>query len=134
MKLTRTVRLNPYLIFLVPLADLTFVLVLLFLSSTTFLLRSGISVRLPHSRFVLGPEQNPLILTVTASPYPTIYCRDGKFTLAELPKGLAGEQRENAEVVIRADRDTPHGLVVQVMDLCLERGFNVVLATTPKEE
>ena len=134
MKLTRSVRLNPYLIFLVPLADVVFLLVLLFEASTTFLLHSGVSVRLPHSNFILGPAKNPIILTVTAAPYPTVYYRDQPVSLSDLPNRLAGETGRNREVVIRADRDTAHGLVVQVMNICLERGCDVMLATSPREE
>ena len=134
MKLARSVRLNPYLVFLVPLVDVIFLLVLLFLVSTTFLLHSGVSVRLPYSNFILGPAKNPLILTVTAAPFPTIFYRDQPVTLAELAKQLPPEGGQDVEVVIRADRDTPHGLVIQVMNVCLERGFNVMLATSPKKE
>jgi biopolymer transport protein ExbD len=134
MKLARSVRLNPYLLFLVPLVDVVFLLALLFLVSTTFLLHSGVSVRLPYSNFTLGPEKNPLILTVTAGPFPTIFYRDEPVTLAELAKRLPQESGQDVEVVIRADRDTPQGLVVQVMNVCLERGFNVMLATSSKKE
>jgi len=134
MKLARSVRLNPYLVFLVPLVDVIFLLVLLFLVSTTFLLHSGVSVRLPYSNFILGPQKNPLVLTVTAPPFPTIFYRDQPVTLAELAKQLPQENGQDVEVVIRADRDTPQGWVVQVMNVCLERGFNVTLATSPKKE
>jgi biopolymer transport protein ExbD len=134
MKLTRSVRLNPYLVFLVPLVDIIFLLVLLFMVSTTFLLHSGVSVRLPHSNFILGPEKNPVILTVTAAPYPTIFYRDQPVALGDLPKRLEREVGQNVEVIIRADRDTPQGLAVQVMNVCLERGCNVMLATSPKKE
>jgi biopolymer transport protein ExbD len=134
MKLARSVRLNPYLVFLVPLVDVIFLLVLLFVVSTTFLLHSGVSVRLPYSIFTFGPEKNPLILTVTAAPFPTIFYRDQPVTLAELTKQLPQESGQDVEVIIRADRDAPQGLVVQVMNVCLERGFNVVLATSSKKE
>jgi biopolymer transport protein ExbD len=35
-------------------------------------------------------------------------------------------------VIIRADRQAPQGSVVQVMNLCLDRGYSVILATSPK--
>ena len=47
MKLVRSVHLNPFLIFLIPLVDVCFLLLLLFLVSSTFLLHPGISVNLP---------------------------------------------------------------------------------------
>jgi len=36
-------------------------------------------------------------------------------------------------MIIQADRLTPQGWVVEVMNLCLENGYSVVLATAPKE-
>ena len=76
MKLTRSVHLNPFLIFLIPLVDICFLLLLLFLVSSTFLLHPGISVNLPFSRFTLGPQRDPIIVSITAGPYPLIYYRD----------------------------------------------------------
>jgi len=58
MKLTRSVHLNPFLIFIIPLVDLFFLLFLLFLVSSTFLLHPGVSVNLPFSKFTLGPQKN----------------------------------------------------------------------------
>ena len=56
MKLVRSVHLNPFLIFLIPLVDVCFLLLLLFLVSSTFLLHPGISVNLPFSKFTLAPR------------------------------------------------------------------------------
>ena len=59
MKLVRSVHLNPLLIFLIPLVDLCFLLLLLFLVSSTFLLHPGISVNLPFSSGVLAESKSP---------------------------------------------------------------------------
>ncbi|HEY0790020.1 MAG TPA: biopolymer transporter ExbD [Chthoniobacterales bacterium] len=134
MKLARSVRLEPHLIFLVALMDVVFLLGLLFVVSATFLLHSGVSVRLPYSSFILAPEKHALILTVTAGPYPTIFYRDQKVALKDLGEKLARDAGERATVIIRADRETPQGVVVQISNLCLERGLNVMLATSPKTE
>ena len=76
MKLTRSIHLNPFLFFIIPLVDLFLLLLLLFLVSSTFLLHPGISVNLPFSKFTLGPQKNPIIVSITAGPYPLIYYRD----------------------------------------------------------
>src|SRR5262249_57674161 len=72
MKLTRSIHLNPFLIFIIPLVDLFFLLLLLFLISSTFLLHPGISVNLPFSKFTLGPQNNPVIVSITADPLPLL--------------------------------------------------------------
>ena len=133
MKLTRSVHLNPFLVFVVPLVDLIFLLLLLFLVSSTFLLHPGISVNLPFSKFTLGPQRNPLIVSITAGPYPTIYYRDQQIQLGELARRLEQDRGAERSIVIQADRLAPQGSVVEVINLCLENGYSVVLATSPKK-
>ena len=130
MKLTRSVHLNPFLIFVIPLVDLV---LLLFLVSSTFLLHPGISVNLPFSKFTLGPQKNPLIVSITAGPYPMIYYRDQQIQLRELARRLEQDRGAERSIVIQADRLAPQGSVVEVMNLCLENGYSVVLATSPNK-
>jgi biopolymer transport protein ExbD len=130
MKLTRSIHLNPMLVFLIPMLDIAFLLLLLFLVSSTFLLHPGISVSLPFSKFTLGPQKNPLIISVTATPYATIYYKDQQIRLEDLATRLQNDRADERSVIIRADRMTPQGIVVEVMTLCLERGYSVVLATS----
>jgi len=134
MKLTRSVHLNPFLIFLIPLVDICFLLLLLFLVSSTFLLHPGISVNLPFSRFTLGPQRYPIIVSITAGPYPLIYYRDQQINLADLGQRLKEDRSKDRSIIIQADLQTPQGSVVEVMNLCLESGYSVVLATSPKEQ
>ena len=134
MKLTRSVHLNPFLIFLIPLVDICFLLLLLFLVSSTFLLHPGISVNLPFSRFTLGPQRDPIIVSITAGPYPLIYYRDQQINLEDLGRRLKEDRSKDRSIIIQADRQTPQGSVVEVMNLCLESGYSVVLATSPKEQ
>jgi biopolymer transport protein ExbD len=134
MKLTRSVQLNPFLIFIIPLVDLVFLLLLLFLVSSTFLLHPGISVNLPFSKFTLGPQKNPLLVSITAGPYPMIYYRDQQIQLSELARRLEQDRGAERSIVIQADRLAPQGSVVEVMNLCLENGYSVVLATSPNKQ
>jgi biopolymer transport protein ExbD len=134
MKLTRSVHLNPFLIFIIPLVDLFFLLLLLFLVSSTFLLHPGVSVNLPFSKFTLGPQKNPLIVSITAGPYPSIYYRDQQIQLGELARRLEQERGAERSIVIQADGLAPQGSVVEVMNLCLENGYSVVLATSPSKQ
>jgi len=134
MKLTRSVHLNPFLIFVIPLVDISFLLLLLFLVSSTFLLHPGISVNLPFSRFSLGPQRDPIIVSITAGPYPLIYYRDQQINLEDLGQRLKDDRSKDRSIIIQADQQTPQGSVVEVMNLCLESGYSVVLATSPKEQ
>jgi biopolymer transport protein ExbD len=134
MKLTRSVQLNPFLLFLIPLVDVCFLLLLLFFVSSTFLLHPGISVNLPFSKFTLGPQKDPIIVSITAGPYPLIYYRDQQIELGDLEHRLKDDHSKDRSIVIQADRQTPQGSVVEVMNLCLENGYSVVLATSQKQQ
>ena len=133
MKLERAVRLNPYLLFIVPLVEVVCLLLLLFVVSSTFLVHPGISVNLPFSKFTLGPQNNPVIVSITASPFPVIYYRDQQISLEELARRLAEDHAADRSIIIQADRLTPQGSVIEVMNLCLEKGYSVVLATSPQK-
>jgi biopolymer transport protein ExbD len=132
MKLERSVRLNPYLLFIVPLMDLVLLLLLLFVVSSTFLVNPGISINLPTSKFRLGPEKNPLIVAITANPIPSVYFQDRQVSLEELGREFDRDHSTDRSIVIRADRTAPQGMVVEVMNLCLDRGYSVALATSPQ--
>ena len=134
MKLTRSIHLNPFLIFVIPLVDLIFLLLLLVLASSTFIVHPGISVNLPFSKFTLGPQKNPLIVSITAGPYPMIYYQDQEIQPGELARRLEQDRNTERSIVIQADRLAPQGSVVEVINLCLENGYSVVLATSPNKQ
>src|ERR1700732_223519 len=116
MKLVRSVHLNPFLIILIPLVDVCFLLLLLLPVSSTFLLHPGISVNLPFSKFTLGPQKNPIIVSITPGPYPLVYYRDQQIRLEDLGRRLQGDRSPDRSIIIQADRLTPQGSVVEVMN------------------
>ena len=132
MKLKRTVQLNTALILIVPILDIVFLVLLLFLISGTLLAHPGIKVTLPFSKFALSPEKSPLVLTVTAGPLPEIFFREQRVTPEELAAQLSKENPAEKSVIIQADRMAPQGSVVDVLNICLDRGFSVSLATSPQ--
>ncbi|MBV8226048.1 MAG: biopolymer transporter ExbD [Verrucomicrobia bacterium] len=134
MKLTRSVQLNPFVLFLIPLVDICFLLLLLSFVSSTLLLHPGISVNLPFSKFTLGPQKDPIIVSITAGPYPLIYYRDQQIELGDLERRLKDDHSRGRSIIIQADQQTPQGSVVEVMNLCLENGSPVVLATSQKQQ
>ena len=128
MKLHRTVTHNPQNIILVPLVNVL-VLVLAFGTlSGTFVSQPGISITLPFTSFVLGPQRNPQIVHITAGAVPMIYFREKKVSTQELGEMLADAGPKERSLIIRADGAAPHEMVTQVMNIGLERGFSVAIA------
>jgi biopolymer transport protein ExbD len=102
------------------------------LLSSNFILQPGISVSVPLSRFTLGPQINPQIISITGGTAPAVYFRDQRIALDQLGPLLDAAKKEGRPIIIKADRLTPYTLVVEVTNLALEHGISsVALATTP---
>src|ERR1700736_3970779 len=114
MKLSRTKEYNFGWLVLFPLLDVVFLLVFFLLLSSNFILQPGISVSVPFSRFTLGPQVNPQIISITGGGAPAIYFRDQKVALDQLGPLLDAAKREGRPIIIKADRLTPYALVVEV--------------------
>jgi biopolymer transport protein ExbD len=131
MKLTRTKEYHFAWLVVVPLLDVVFLLIFFLLLSSNFILQPGIAVSLPFSRFILGPQLNQQIISITGGAVPTIYFRDQKITVEQLGPLLDAAKREGRSIIIKADRLTPYETVVTVTNAALEHGItSVALATT----
>lgn len=132
MKLSRTKEYQFSWLAAIPLLDVIFLLIFFLVLSSNFILQPGISVSVPLSRFTLGPQINPQIISITGGAAPAIYFRDQKVALDQLGPLLDEAKKEGRPIIIKADRLTPYALVVEVTNLALERGItSVALATTP---
>lgn len=128
MRLVRTFQFRVELFHLLPLVNVLFLALLLFALSVRFTLQPGLSLSLPASPFTLAPQLNPLVLSITAAPLPTLYLREERVTLEELDVLLQDRQLAGRPLVIRADRATPYETITEASHVCLRRGFAVALA------
>ena len=128
MKLTRTLQLRLDLFAILPLVNVLFLALMLFALSSRFTLQPGLNLPLPTTTFTLTPPVNPLVITITAAPAPTVYLREDKVSAEELDTILQDRQLAGRRVIIRADRDTPYSQVSEISNLALRRGFPVSLA------
>jgi len=134
MKLSRTKEYYFGWLAAIPLLDVIFLLIFFLVLSSNFILQPGISVSVPLSRFTLGPQINPQIISITGGAAPAIYFRDQKVALDQLGPLLDAAKKEGRPIIIKADRLTPYALVVEVTNLALEHGISsVALATTPSK-
>jgi biopolymer transport protein ExbD len=132
VKLERNFQINPALVGVVPLINVMFLVLLFFGLGSRFILQSGLAISLPTSTFTLTPSREPQLVSITASPVPSIYLGDQRITLEELGPRLANVQGKDRSLVIKADRSTSYEMLVRVMNIGLQQGFSIVLATTPE--
>lgn len=133
MKLVRTFQFRVELFHILPLVNVLFLALLLFALSTRFTLQPGLSLSLPVSPFTLAPQQNPLVLNITAAPLPAIYLSEERVSLEDLDIILQDRQLAGRPLVIRADGTTPYEVITAVSNICLRRGFAVALAFSPAQ-
>ncbi len=132
MKLSRTKEYHFGWLGVISIIDVVFLLILFVLLSTNFILQPGIAVSLPLSRFTLGPQVNPQIISITGGVAPAVFFREQKVQLEQLGPLLEAAKADGRPVIIKADRLTPYELVVSVTNAALEHGINSVsLATAP---
>ena len=134
MKLTRTKDYHFGWLVIFPLLDIMFLTVFFLVLSSHFLLQHGVSVSMPFSRFVLGPQLNQQIISITGGASPAIYFREQRVTLEQLGPMLDAAKRDGQSIIIKADRLTPYELVVHVTNAALEHGItSVALAGIPPQ-
>ena len=118
-----------------PLIDVIFLLVIFFAVSTTFLETAGLNLELPTSTSTA--QREPREITVLLAADGTLSYEGEETDQQRLTELLrqALEEAERKMVVLRADTSTPHGTVVEVMDLIRESGADglTVAARTASE-
>lgn len=118
-----------------PVVDTIFNLLIFFALSMNFLANPGITVDLPDARAPqVAPRDGDIRVAVT--PAGEIRLNGAPVTLQALGarlRELAGESRD-PQVLIRADRLVPHGLVVAVMDAARSAGLTRLAIMTQRVE
>src|SRR2546423_2645655 len=119
MKLSRTKEHHFGWLAAIPLLDVTFLLIFFLLLSSNFILQPGISVSVPLSRFTLGPQINPQIISITGGGAPALYFRAQKITRRPLRAVLDEGKEKYRPIMIQRARLTPDSLLLPVPPLSL---------------
>jgi len=130
VKLQRTLHPSFSLLLLLPVADVAAGLLLFLLLSGGFLLQPGVAVKVPDSPFLLAPQRDPSVVSITGAPVPAIYFDNRRMDAAEFGDRLAKVHGNTRTLIIKADRRAPVDLLVQVVNAAVTHGFSVVLATS----
>jgi biopolymer transport protein ExbD len=129
VKLVRSPGLHPALLFVAPALDVVLSLIFFIVLSTSFLLQPGVAVSVPDSPFLLAPQRDPQVVSVTAAPLTAVYFENEQVSFEVLRARLASGTGRKRTVVIKADRLAPFDLVARVMAVALELGYPTVIAT-----
>ncbi len=130
MKLARSPGPHPALLFVAPTLGVVLSLIFFIVLSTSFLLQPGVAVSVPESPFLLSPQRDPQVVSVTAAPLTAVYFENEEIPIAGLRARLSAGDGRRRTLIIKADRLAPFDLVARVMSVALELGYPTVLATS----
>ena len=122
---------------MIPLVDTIIHLIIYFAIATSFAFISGMKVSLPKagvSEFAIS-QQKKIVISIKKDG--TIFLDNQQMHMNQLESRLREmkKNRPDQTVVIQADKETYHGIVVSVLDLARSIGFEkMAIATEPKSE
>ena len=116
---------------LTPMVDVVFLLIIFFMVSTTFIsTETGLPVELPQAQSAQAQASDLPTVTVTSDGRVffagTLVALDALVGVLQVAITSSGQ----ATVVLRADENVAHGLVVEVMDLIRQAGAERIAIAT----
>ncbi len=121
------------LINITSLIDVLFLLLIFFMVSSTFIEKPGMDLELPESETSTMKEIKDLVLQITPDGDMTLNSEE--ITLETLETKLKEEHEQNitASLILKADKEVKHGVIVMVMDAAKLVGIpRIIIATTEK--
>ena len=121
------------LINITSLIDVLFLLLIFFMVSSTFVEKPGMDLELPESETSTMKEIKDLVLQITPDGGMTLNSEE--ISSANLKAKLEEEHEQNAgaSLILKADKDVKHGVIVNVMDIAKQVGIpRIIIATKEK--
>jgi biopolymer transport protein ExbD len=105
-----------------PLVDIMLVLLIIFMVTTTYIVRDAIDVKLPEA--ATGEARQVSLIAVTVDEKGRLGLNGRPAEEWDIRSYIRSERRRRRglEAVIAADKSVPHGRVVQVIDLLRREG------------
>ena len=116
-----------------PLIDVLFILIIFFAVSSTFLERPGIKLELPEAEKTELQKIEKAVLFISSDE--KLLFRDKEISIDNLGPLLADamERSTDRSLIINADKNVPHGLVVRLMDIARQIGVSKLVVATEKK-
>ncbi len=112
------------------LIDVMFLLLIFLMVSSTFLEQPGIKLELPQAQSSVVLEQKDYALFINKDG--KVYLNDREITTDKLEEKLKEllPKMKDATLILKADREVSHGVVVKVMDAVKKSGVKKLVIGT----
>lgn len=117
-----------------PLVDVLFILIIFFTVTSTFLEQPGIKLELPKAATSSPQKVEKAVLVVGADN--KLFFQNREVDMKNLPETLAAAMENSSEksLIVSADKEVHHGLVVNIMDIARQNGVKkLIISTEPKK-
>jgi len=133
MKFSSGNKKSRVLLNITPLIDVLFILIIFFVVTSTFLEQPGIKLALPEAKKTDLEKIQKAVIFITVDK--KILFRNKEINLENLGPLLKDSMEESLDqsLIINADKDVPHGLVVKVMDIARQNGVKKVIIATEQK-
>lgn len=131
MRFKRKLEIEKGRLDIAPLVDVIFLLIIFFMLTSSFISQPGIRINLPRAVTSEVLQERDVVITITKENI--IYLNDRITTMKELAEKLTPVSNQKQQVLIKADRGASLGRVVEVWDICREKGITHINIATQQE-
>ncbi|MCP4147591.1 MAG: biopolymer transporter ExbD [bacterium] len=126
----KTKKKRKVLINITSLIDVLFLLLIFLMVSSTFLEQPGIKLELPQAQSAVVVEQKDYVLFVDKDG--KMFLNDTEIKETELESKLkdALSEMKDSSLILKADTDVSHGIVVKIMDGVKKSGVKKLIIGT----
>jgi biopolymer transport protein ExbD len=114
-----------------PFLNVFFVILIFFIFSSSFIFQPGIRVNLPRAVTGEVVAQESIVMTITKENL--VYLKERLINQEELASNLKMLAKEKMPLLIKADRNSSLGKIVEILDLCRQEGLSQVSMATIQE-
>lgn len=135
MKFPRRYEIFKGQINMAPLIDVVLQQLIYFMLTSSFIMQPGIKINLPTAVSTDNIEENEVFVSVSAEGM--IFLGEKEVSVQQLEETLKklAEEKEKIIIVIKGDTRTPHGKIVNIMDIARNCGISkIAIATIPVSE
>ena len=116
-----------------PFVDIILVVLIIFMLATPVIMNPGIKVNLPQA--ASGESTTPSQLTISIKQDGGVYLNGEVLDRENIRASIQALMAENpdTQAILAADKDVPHGLVIQVLDEVKSAGVKKFAISTQKK-